>query len=104
MSEPTTRRTQAERIAAIKAREVQLRAQRQAIEARVARQHRKERTHLLCELGGAALSWGITQPAQITTILDTLARTPEGRDLLTEAGATITTRWPPPERPNTTER
>lgn len=100
----TRRRTPAERIAAIKAREAQLKAQRQVIEARVSEQQRKERTHLLCELGGMALAWGITQPEQINTIMEALTRTPEGRALLTSAGATMTWRWPPAEGPNTTVR
>ncbi len=90
----TGRRPAAERIAALRAREEQLKARRQALEARARQAERKRRTRQLIQLGGVLAAWGFDTPEQVEATLQELAATAAGRRRLAARGVGRTGRWP----------
>ncbi len=92
---PTTgRRSAAERIAALRAREEQLKARRQALEARARQAERKRRTRQLIQLGGVLAAWGFDTPEQVEATLREATATAAGRRRLAARGVERTRRWP----------
>ena len=94
----TGRRPAAERIAALRTREEQLKARRQALEARARQQERKRRTRQLIQLGGVLAAWGFDTPEQVEATLQELSATAAGRRRLAARGVRRTGRWPGGDR------
>ncbi len=90
----TGRRPAAERIAALRAREEQLKARRQALEARARQAERKRRTRQLIQLGGVLAAWGFDTPEQVEATLREATATAAGRRRLEQLGIRHTGRWP----------
>ncbi len=90
----TERRPAAERIAALRVREEQLKARRQALEARARQAERKRRTRQLIQLGGVLAAWGFDTPEQVEAVLQELSATAAGRRRLAARGVRRTGRWP----------
>lgn len=88
------RRGADERIAALRQREVQLKARRQALEARARQAERKRRTRQLIQLGGVLAAWGVETPEQVEALLHGAAATATGRRRLGALGVRRTGRWP----------
>ncbi len=89
----TGRRPAVERIAALRAREEQLKARRQALEARARQAERKRRTRQLIQLGGVLAVWGFDTPEQVEATLREVAATAAGRRRLAARGVRCTGRW-----------
>ncbi len=83
-----------ERIAALRAREEQLKARRQALEARARQQERKRRTRQLIQLGGVLAAWGFDTPEQVEAVVQEVAASVAGRRRLATRGVRHTGRWP----------
>ncbi len=89
----TGRRGAAERIVALRAKEGQLKARGQALEARARQAERKQRTRQLIQLGGVLAAWGFDTPEQVETTLQELTATLAGRRQLAARGVRRTGRW-----------
>ena len=88
------RRGAAERIATLRRKEAQLKARRQALEARARQAERKRRTRQLIQLGGVLAAWGFDTPEQVEGLLREVTATAAGRRRLAVRGVCRTGRWP----------
>ncbi len=92
---PTTgRRSAAEHIATLRAKEEQLKARRQALEARARQAERKRRTRQLIQLGGVLAAWGFDTPEQVEALLQEITASMAERRRLATRGVRRTERWP----------